>query len=263
MSSTKRPGRVIQERDRHILRELDVMRVMDRELAEVVGGFHSASRANRRLRALTDIGLLRRSFLGTSAAGRKAVYRLSPEGALVADVPYRGLRRRADEISAKDYFIEHQLTVNRIYAALKYSTIPVPGVEFVRWAAFYGPLADNLPLIPDGYFVLKTPGGLIGHFVEVDMGTETRAVWKGKVENYLKLALSDECEQLIDVRRFRVIVLAHSLRRLDSIRAVVAAIVDKIFWFASLADIAGGGFFDPVWFRPVGDAQVSLLGQPQ
>jgi|ERR1700733_5927607 len=261
MSSIKR-GRIIQERDRHLLRELSVMRVMDREQAQVVGGFRSASRTNRRLKALTDVGLLRRSFLGATAAGRKAVYRLSPEGAAVADVPFRGLRRRVDEVSAKDFFIEHQLTVNAIYVSLKYRTIPVKGVEFVQWRAFHGPLADNLPLIPDGYVVLKTAQGTIGHFLEVDLGTERRGVWKAKIENYLKLALSNDCERLIGVRRFRVLVIANSERRLQSIRSVVAGIVDKIFWFAAIPDIPGDRFFATVWLRPVGENKASVIGQP-
>jgi len=262
MSSIKRPGRIIQERDRHILRELSVLRVMDRDQAEIVGVFGSSSRANRRLRILTDAGLLRRSFLGSGSAGRKAIYRLSPEGARIADVPYRGLIRRADEVSPKDFFIEHQLAVNTIYITLKFRTIPVSGVAFLRWMSFNEPLADNLPLMPDGYAALQTSQGVIGHFFEVDLGSERRRIWKEKAENYLQLALSDNCQRIVGERRFRVLVIANSERRLQSIRAVVAQIVDKIFWFATLADISSNGFFRSVWLRPVGDGRTSLVGQP-
>jgi hypothetical protein len=262
MNSTNRHGAIVQERDRHLLRELAIVRVFDREQARIIGGFGSASRTNRRLRALTEAGLLRRFFLGTAAAGRKALYGLSPLGAHLVDVPHRGLRRRPDEVVATDFFVQHQLTVNGIYCALKYGAISLRGAQFVRWVAFSRPLAPNLPLIPDGYVELQTPAGVIGSFLEVDLGNETRAVWKTKVENYLKLALSDEREQLVGQRRFRVLVVANSERRMLSIRTVVAEIVDKIFWFATLPAIAGDGFFQPVWLRPTGDERVAVIPQP-
>src|SRR5690349_4224707 len=112
MNSTRQSGLILQERDRHIFRELAVMRVVDGEQAKVVGGFGSSSRTNRRLRALTQAGFLRRFFLGTAPAGRKAIYALAEKGALAVEVPYKSLRRRRDEIIATDYFVQHQLTVN-------------------------------------------------------------------------------------------------------------------------------------------------------
>ena len=40
---------IVQTRDLHLLRELSVMRVIDREQAKVVAGFTSTTRANTRL----------------------------------------------------------------------------------------------------------------------------------------------------------------------------------------------------------------------
>ena len=45
-------GIILQDRDRHLLRELAVMRVIDREQAKCVAGFGSTTRANTRLLAL-------------------------------------------------------------------------------------------------------------------------------------------------------------------------------------------------------------------
>ena len=86
-------GIILQDRDRHLLRELAVMRVVDREQAKCVAGFGSTTRANTRLLALTRAGLLRRFFLGTTASGRKALYSLAKRGAELVQVPHRGLRR--------------------------------------------------------------------------------------------------------------------------------------------------------------------------
>src|SRR6266849_5368834 len=143
MTMNERPGMVIQERDRHLLRELAVMRVIDREQAKTVAGFGSTTRANARLLALTRAGLLRRFFLGTSGGGRKALYALSAKSAQLVDVPQRGPRRRKDESLATDFFVQHQLIVNEIYCALKHGVVSAAGVSFSRWIAFHQPLTPG------------------------------------------------------------------------------------------------------------------------
>ena len=56
MTGNNGKGIVLQERDRHLLKELAVMRVIDREQAKCVAGFGSTTRANNRLLALTRPG---------------------------------------------------------------------------------------------------------------------------------------------------------------------------------------------------------------
>src|ERR1700733_14444651 len=259
MIGNERHGMVIQERDRHLLRELAVLRVIDREQAKLVAGFGSTTRANVRLLLLTREGLLRRFFLGTSGGGKKALYALSSKGAQLVGVPLRGPRRRKDESLATDFFVQHQLIVNETYSALKYRAVPVAGVSFRRWIAFHQPLTSGLRLIPDGYFELATSSEIVAMFVEVDLGSESLTVWKEKVRNYLQFALSGECERQFGQNRFRVLVLANSERRLLSIRKAVSASTDKIFWFANLESIARDGFFAPVWLRPKGTERLRLI----
>jgi Replication-relaxation len=259
MNGNEHSGMVIQERDRHLLRELSVMRVIDREQAKIVAGFGSTTRANGRLLLLTRAGLLRRFFLGTSGGGKKALYALSAKGGQLVDVPQRGPRRRKDESLATDVFVQHQLIVNQIYCALKYAAIPVSAVSFRRWSAFHQPITASLRLIPDGYVELATPSGIVAIFLEVDLGNESLTVWKEKVRNYLQFALSGECEHQFGQSRFRVLVLANSERRLLSIRKAVSASTDKIFWFASLELIVCGGLFAPVWLRPKGEERLPLI----
>jgi len=258
MTGNEHHGMVIQERDRHLLRELAVMRVIDREQAKTVAGFGSTTRANVRLLSLTRAGLLRRFFVGTSGGGKKALYALSAKGAHLVDVPERGPRRRKDESLATDFFVQHQLIVNQIYCALKYRAIPA-GVTFRRWIAFHQPLTSGLRLIPDGYVELAPTSGIVAMFLEVDLGNESLTVWKEKVRNYLQFALSGECERQFGQGRFRVLVLANSERRLLSIRKVISESTDKIFWFANLESINRDGFFAPVWLRPKGDERLSLI----
>jgi Replication-relaxation len=252
MSGTKhkrKRGFIVQPRDLRLLRALAVMRILDRELAKIVAGFGSTTRANARLLALTRAGLLKRFFLG-SGGGRKALYALSAKGALLADVPLRGPRRRQGEALIADTFVQHQLSINQVHSALEFGTIPVPQVRFHRWLGFHEPLVAGLGLIPDGYVEFSTRSGIVAAFVEVDLGHEGLSIWKEKTRHYLQLALSGEYERQFGQSRFRVLVLATSERRLRSIRATVAAITQKIFWFATLESITGDKFFASVWLRP-------------
>jgi Replication-relaxation len=259
MSGNKRHGIVIQERDRHLLRELAVMRVIDREQVKTVAGFGSTTRTNARLLALTNAGLLRRFFLGTAGAGQKALYALSAKGAQFVGVPLRAPRRRRDEVLVADFVVQHQLTVNEIYCAVKYRPMNLNGFSFRRWIAFHEPVLPGLRLMPDGYAEWQTSSGVVGAFLEIDLGHEGLTVWKEKVRNYLQLALSGDAERRFSQNRFRVLVIAPSDRRMRSIRTAVVAATQKVFWFASLEAIRADGFFASVWLRPTGEERKPLL----
>jgi hypothetical protein len=228
------------------------MRVADRELLRIAAGFGSTTRINTRLLALHRAGLLRRFFLG-SGGGRKALYALSIKGARLIQVPFRGPRRRQDEMLVADFFVQHQLSINAVYCDLKFGTIPVSQVKFASWQTFHEPITSALNLIPDGYVEFGTPSGIDASFIEVDLGHEGRSVWVEKVNRYIELGDSGEYERLFKLPRFRVLVLANSARRLHSIRDAVAKITPKAFWFAPLDAVTGEKFFGPVWLRPKGE----------
>jgi hypothetical protein len=255
----KKGGLIVQARDLRLLKELAVMRVVDREQAKVVAGFGSTTRANARLLALTRAGLLRRFFLSS----RKSLYALSEKGAQLAGVPLRGPRRKQNETLVADFFIEHQLAINGVYCALKFGMIPVEGISFRRWLAFHEPITADIRLIPDGYVELDTPRETLAAFLEFDLGHERGPVWKEKSENYLELAHSEEFEQRFGMNRFRVLVLANSERRMHSLRKTVGAVTQKIFWFATIGAVRDKGFFAPVWYRPTGDTPTHLIEERQ
>lgn len=247
-----------QERDRHLLRELATVRVVDREQTKLIAGFRSTTRTNARLLGLVQAGLLRRFFIGNVAGHRKALYALSGRGAELVGVPQRGPQRRNDELLVADYFVRHQLTINEIYLALRYGMLP-PAVEFGRWRAFFEPLTPTLKLIPDGYFELKTPSDSLAAFLEVDLGNESLKVLQGKVRNYLHLALSGYAQERLGPKQFRVLILTTTERRLRSIRQAVAPITQKLFWLATLEACRAQGLFAPIWLRPTGDQKQPLL----
>jgi hypothetical protein len=256
-TKTQTERMILQPRDREFLRELAILRVADREQAKIVAGFKSTTRANTRLLKLTRAGLLRRFFLG-SGGGRKALYALSERAARLIGVPLRGPRRPQGAMLVADLFVEHQLAVNSIYCAARFSK--VQGIQFRRWLTFHEPVVPELRLIPDGFVEFCTPTGIAAAFLEMDLGTEGLAVWKEKAQKYLDLALSSAFERGFGQPRFRVLVVAHSGRRLDSIRKTVAGVTQKIFRFATLEN-ARTRFFESVWLKPTGNEPESLFEQ--
>lgn len=251
-------GIIIQERDRYLLKELATFRVVDREQVKIIAGFNSTTRVNTRLLALTKAGLLRRFFLGATEASKKAIYSLSPKGAVLAGTTSHGPRRPNDALLVADFFVLHQLAINGVYCALKRASTSNAN-SIVRWLSFYQPLAEHIRLIPDAYCELGIPESTIAAFLEVDLGHERLKVWMGKITNYIQLAVSGDNERIFGQKQFRVLVIVESERRLESIRKTVRSATQKIFWFATFDSIRSTGPFAAIWLRPEGDELQSLF----
>jgi hypothetical protein len=258
MIGRKRCGLVPQGRDLHLLSELGIMRILDREMATVVGGFGSARRVNCRLLELTRAGLLRRFFVGSIAHGRKAVYTLSPSGMDLVNAKLGGIVRPQGRLIVGDRFVEHQSGINQIYLAVKYRGAQA-GIRLIRWIVFRGAISETIHLTPDGYFELRAGEAVSSLFLEIDLGTEALSVWKQKTSSYLQLAVSGEFQTKFRQPQFRVLVVAASERRLANIRATVSPSTDKIFRFSTFDNIHQDGFWSPIWLRPKGDQRQSLL----
>jgi hypothetical protein len=259
MTGSKRTALVLQNRDRHLLTELAVMRIVDRQTAEVIAGFSSIPRANSRLLALTRAGLLRRFFTGSIAHGRKAVYTLTSKGARLVDSPSAGIERSSGRLVVGDRFVEHQSVVNCVYVAVKYRPSPYPDLRLRRWLTFHRELTEAIKLKPDGYCECQRGDVVRGMFLEVDLGTEALSEWQRKTSRYLRLALSGDFERRFRQPQFRVLVVVNSEKRLANIRTTVAKSTDKIFWFTTADNIQRDGFWSPIWLRPTGDQRHSLL----
>ena len=234
------------------------MRVFDRAQARIVGGFTSDSRTNRRLTKLTHAGFLKRFYLGRNGVGAPAFYTLTRLGAWTAEVESRSPRRMRDEVLFADAFTQHQLVINAVYLKLKYQPLP-EGLMFKRWIVFREPIAHAVPLIPDGYAEVQTPQELEALFLEVDLGNEHLHIWRKKAKQYLNFALYGQFNQLFHLRRFRVLVVVNSLRRIMWLRKAVAKVTSKIFFFATIDEINRDGVFGTRWLRPTSEERQALL----
>jgi hypothetical protein len=261
MNGNKPRPMILQSRDLEFFKILgQITRIVDREQAMKFAGFSSITRINARLLKLTANGFLRRYFLGTFKGGSKALYTLSPKGAEVAGVQNnRAIVRPRESLLVGDPFIQHQLNVNAVHIAARYSDLIAFSSSFQGWRDFTEPLSKAVSLIPDGYFSIQTPHGIRPAFIEVDQGTESLKVWTKKISLYLQLALSGTFKQLFHQEQFRALVIANSLRRLLSIRNAVQKQTKKIFWFTTLEEINRAGLWSAIWIRPDGDQKQALL----
>jgi hypothetical protein len=256
MAGSNRGIVILQDRDVHLLRELAVMRVIDREQAKLVAGFGSTTRANARLLALTQAGFLHRFFWGSVGGARRSMYSLSPRGAAEAGVPYRRPRRGQGQVLAMDSFSAHQLEVNQIYCTLKYRSVP-DGAKFIRWVGFQQPVYG--PLIPDGYAEMGEPGQTLALFFEIDRGTEGREVWLGKVRGYLAYAASGNFARQFGQHQFRTLTVTNSESRVSALRAATATATQKIFRFTTTERIKRETFWGDIWQKPEGTERQALL----
>ena len=252
-------GIVVQDRDRHLLSELDVLRIVDREMAKVVAPFPSTATANMRLLALTRAGLLRRFFVGSVAFGRKAIYTLSAKGSELVHAQLGGINRASNRVVVGDTFVEHQMAINDFYVSLKYRAIPLACQRPRRWRTFHQSISDAIKLRPDAYFEVEVSRTIRALFLEIDRGTEALSVWQQKTAYFLQLAISGEFQRRFQQPQFGVLVIAGSERRIKNIRATVLRSTDKIFWFTTFENIHRNGLWSPVWLRPSGDQRHSLL----
>jgi hypothetical protein len=158
-----------------------------------------------------------------------------------------------------DAFVEHQLSINRVYIALKFLPAPA-GIRFRSWRSFRETLSRSCAIVPDGYAEIDTPARTLRMFVEVDLGTEGHAVWTNKVQAYLHFAISGEFQERFGAEQFRVLVAANSFQRLERLRKLVGGCTEKIFWFSTLERIQNEGIWSPIWFRPGGSGPQALVG---
>ena len=259
MSIILNVGTVVTERDLDLFRTLAIARVLDAADLRIVGGFESLRRTNRRLLKLVRAGLLKRWFLSATGGGQRALYGLSPQAAnLIGEPRARVVRLKRDALITHSEFLAHQQSVNAVFLLARFRPWPA-GCSCPTWQSFREPLSPAIPLMPDGYFEIAQEELIQPMFVEVDLGTERAPVWRRKVELYLKFAIGGEFERLFRHRRFRVLVILPSERRLEAVRRTVAKRTQKLFWFATQDQITSQGLSAPIWVRPAGTERIPLL----
>jgi len=259
MNAMHDPGMFVTPRDLALFRALALARVLDADQVATVCKFRSVRRTNRRLLKLVRAGLLRRWFIGSSTGGPKALYGLSPQSAaLIGEARGTLVHWKRDAVLTGNLFLTHQQAVNEMLIQVRFQPLP-PDFVCERWTNFHEPISRSVPLMPDGYFEVRQRDTVFPMFLEMDLGTETSKAWRRKAELYLKFALGGEFERIFLVKRFQVLVVLPSTRRMEAVRETIAKRTEKLFWLSTRDQVRSEGFMAPIWLRPVGHAKVPLV----
>jgi transposase InsO family protein len=199
----------------------------------------------------TVMDLFTREIVGMAVQTNHAV-------SLTLQALFSAVEHHTRPIITSSQFLAHQQAVNAVLIQSRFRDLP-SGLSCERWTTFREPLSPSVPLMPDGYLELMRDSAVHPMFLEVDLGTESSRVWKRKVELYLKFALGAEFESMFHQKRFRVLVVLHSERRMEAIRKTVAKRTEKLFWFSTQDDVSRHGLCSSIWLRPTGAERIPLL----
>ena len=193
-------------------------------------------------------GFLERKFLSTRGWNSPTLYVLDRRGAELLRTEYNldDLVWYSSSKELKQEFLEHMLAINDIRIAVN-KAAEASGYELLKWVnetelkASYDRVPIRTPsgraqfvsLIPDSYFILKTPNGYAHFFLELDRGTETLRVFKTKVLAYASYYATGRYEQRFHSKSMRVLTVTGGERRLESWKGATESVGGKRrFWFA-------------------------------
>jgi len=218
----------LQPRDITLLRDVADFRFLN---TEQVLALHEGSRRNlmARLNLLFQHGYLDRPESQTSArlTSSHIVYSLGRKGAelLSKDAEEReGIYRRVKEVERTLPLMAHALMLSQFRVCITLAA-KQSGVKITRFTQGYdlkemlrSVHGDNPSLVPDAFFTLEEKGDVINFFVEADRGTMTTERFVNKLKTYWSWRSDDRLKEKLHLARFRVLTLAPSDGRSDSLR---------------------------------------------
>ena len=218
----------LQPRDIALLRDVADFRFLN---TEQILALHSGGKRNmlRRLSALYQHGYLDRPQSQTSARlpSSHMVYTLGRKGAAVlsANAEEReGIYRRLRETEKTLPLISHSLMISQFRVCLALAAKRL-GAKILRWSQgeelkrlLRQAHGENPSLVPDGLFTILHNGDEINFFLEADRGTMTTEKFVNKLKIYWSWKMNERLKNELRLTRFRVLTIAPSERRSDSLR---------------------------------------------
>ena len=218
----------LQPRDITLLRDVGEFRFMN---TPQILALHQGGERNllRRLSSLFQHGYLDRPLKQTSAklSSSHMVYALGRKGAelLSKDAKEReGIYRRVKEVERTLPLMAHSLMISQFRVCLTLAA-KTHGVKITRFTQGYDLKemlrdvhGENPSLVPDAFFTLEDKGDVINFFLEADRGTMTAERFVNKLKIYWSWRDDERLKKKLRLARFRVLTIAPSERRSDSLR---------------------------------------------
>jgi hypothetical protein len=244
--------------------------------------FPSLSRARKRLRQLTDCGLLRQYrravVVGTGSSDAlyfstpKAIRTLERTGSISKPHNFRVLGMRSE------LFLDHTLARNDFRIGLELDCQSQRDIELRNWkqdrsvarsvSLVHGdkrPTMERLTIVPDGQFDLIRHGEIHRFYVEIDRGTTSLRRIRLKMMGYVQLFVAPrevKCTVLWSANSTRR--MQHLMQAARETRHPVTA--ERIFRFGvSIQNwsVNPGRIVSPVWLSITGTCQRLISATPR
>jgi predicted transcriptional regulator len=273
---SKQPRRMqLTERDKAIIQAVYEYRVLRQDQLQQLF-FGTKSAAQRVLFRLYQHGFLERKFLPVLQGRSPTMYVLDRRGVelLRTEFGYDELQWHPGMKDLKTEFLAHTAGINTFRIAVTVAA-KQEGYELVKWLGENDLKADydrvnirqpngkvlTVSLIPDSYFILKTPNGYAHFFLELDRGTMTGKRFRTKILSYIAYATSALSQQRYGTNRFRVLTVTESQRRRENLKTATEGVEGKSrFWFGVLSELTPSYVLSfPVWSVAGREEQVELI----
>jgi protein involved in plasmid replication-relaxation len=252
----------LQDRDVSLIRMLaEEFLVLTREQIGELFPMGSIARLNFRLKQLREAGYLSVRDIARFGAMHTLGYYLGPQSLDLFHDPAE--RRVAEAVRAKAAELapsgmSHRMRVDTVHIRFLTAGRDSPDYKLLTWIDQYSPWWATLhrygvPIQADGYceyLKLMHFNGLFTFFLEVDLGTERGRAIEEKVDRYIAYAKSHDYERKFAAHPFRVLFIASSLRRSETLLKMIEARTAGIFWITSFEEFRRAKLFDAYWRRP-------------
>lgn len=218
----------IERRDRQIIGDVFLSRVLRRDDLIRLGYFTSIPRCNSRLLALKQEGLLKARSLVSGVALRAPIYQCSARGVRIAADELGIPAAEAIEIhraGASDTVLRHALRCSEIRIRLVQDLREPGPVQFLDWShellchhEFVTASGRSVTVKPDGLVVVAAHGKEKHIFVEADLGNAALPKFQQSVARYQQYLSSGAFCEAYGPSTFTVLVVTTDERRLAHMR---------------------------------------------
>lgn len=293
------PRMCLTNRDREIIRQVYLFRLMTREEIELLlfppskGQDHPTltSRCRKRLSLLYQHGYLERIPvpIGPGLWAWKPVYRLAEKGAEII------ARELGTPIARLDYwgkafdkdhrptdigllFIEHSLAINDIRIAIMKEThshnfrlekwiddTQLRSQEMKDYVTVMTPSIHlKVAVIPDAYFILNLGDRRAHFFLELDRATMSNKRWKTKILAYKAYVATGRYQKRYQTKSLRVLTVTTTRERLANLKKTTQdAGGGKLFWFTTFHQATREKILSsPIWSVCGEDGPSPLISSP-
>ena len=271
---TKEPPRMrLTDRDKKVIRAVNDFRVMSQEQVQHLL-FPSKNTAQRRLQLLWQHGFLKREFpLVIGGVQTSTIYYLVDRRGtelLQRELGYDKTALRWSRQKLNQRFLKHTLGLSDIRLAVSLSCRKHDPMEIdfsiESWqdekalkASYDKVQIKNkmVAVLPDAYFVVKVPGGVLRFFLEFDRGPEHLKFFRQKISAYWYYFHSPKPQSRYGTTKIRVLTVTEGgatrsgRERLASVQKVTKSLgAHTWFWFTSLEEVIQEDFLAaPIWWQ--------------